>query len=101
MYGQEKYLYSVNVFTEQLELHIKDHDLCNYGTGMESVSHYILKYKKNKSYIVENYLMECKSFGTNPRMFRIILTIVEDLAIKIFIGIIARLFVHTIEFTLR
>lgn len=50
--------------------------------------------------VVKNYLMECKSFGTNPRVLRVILTIMKDLAIKILISIITRLLVYTIKFTL-
>lgn len=45
--------------------------------------------------------MECESFWTDPRMFRIFMTIVEDLAMQIFVGIISSLFSNTVEFALR
>lgn len=47
------------------------------------------------------YLMESKSLGTDPRVLGIVLAVMENFAIKVFVGVISGLLANAIEFALR
>ena len=46
------------------------------------------------------YLVEGETFGADPRVLGVIVTVVEDLAVKVLVGVVAGLFADAVEFAL-